>query len=394
MRRLCTIIFCGALPLLTIALSACKGDVPKAPEIRPVRTVVVDPKAIEDDRQAVGEIRARRESDLGFRVAGKIVTRPVDVGVTVKKGEILARLDQQDFRNKLKSAEADVTAAEAVLTQAQGSEGRLRQLLSTGTTTRANYDNALRDLRSAQAKVESAKAALDLAKDQVNYADLHADVDGIITAVGAEPGQVVNAGQMVVRLAEPGERDAVFAIAESAFRGRPAGDKPEIFVTLLSNPTVSADAVVREVSPVADPITRTYQVKVTLQNPPEQMRFGASVIGRLKGATAPVVVLPASALFDQGGKPAVATGNPASLAPQDIVFVSLKAHTLPPAAEAIGKLLKPDGVVVFLLNGIPWWLNHGLPGNKGTLPLLDPRLAIVEPRTARTGDRLGGLFAQ
>src|SRR6185295_4459153 len=189
---------------------------------------------------------------------------------------------------------------------AQGAEGRLRQLLATGTTTRANYETSLKNLRSAEAKLDSAKASRDLAKDQLSYADLIAEFDGIVTSVGAEPGQVVNVGQMIVRLARPTDKDAVFAIAESAFRGQPSGgQRPEVTVALLSNPNISADGVVREVAPVADPATRTYQVKVTLKDPPEQMRFGASIIGRLKVATAPVVVLPATALFDKAGQTAV-----------------------------------------------------------------------------------------
>jgi RND family efflux transporter MFP subunit len=294
-----------ALALSFMAGGCGKEAAPKAPEVRPVRTVVVDPKSIDDDRQAVGEIKPRTESDLGFRVTGKLISRPVDVGVSVKKGDVLARLDEQDFQNRLRSAEADVVAADAVLAEARGSEGRLRQLMASGTTTRANYDAALRNLRSSEAKLESAKAALALAKDQLGYAELHAEFDGVVTATGAEAGQVINTGQMVVRLAPPDEKDAVFSIAESAFRGRPDGDKPEIVVTLLSNPQLVADGVVREVSPVADPATRTYQVKVTLRDPPAQMRFGSSVVGRLKGTTAPVVVLPGTALFDQGGKPAV-----------------------------------------------------------------------------------------
>jgi RND family efflux transporter MFP subunit len=294
-----------ALALSFMAGGCGKEAAPKAPEVRPVRTVVVDPKSIDDDRQAVGEIKPRTESDLGFRVTGKLISRPVDVGVSVKKGDVLARLDEQDFQNRLRSAEADVVAADAVLAEARGSEGRLRQLMASGTTTRANYDAALRNLRSSEAKLESAKAALALAKDQLGYAELHAEFDGVVTATGAEAGQVINTGQMVVRLAPPGEKDAVFAIAESAFRERPDADKPEIVVTLLSNPQLIAEGVVREVSPVADPATRTYQVKVTLRDPPAQMRFGSSVVGRLKGTTAPVVVLPGTALFDQGGKPAV-----------------------------------------------------------------------------------------
>jgi RND family efflux transporter MFP subunit len=288
-------------------LGACDRPSAKGPETRPVRTVTVDPKPIEDDRQAVGEVRPRYESDLGFRVSGKVIARLVDVGVSLKKGAVLARLDDQEYRNKLKSAEADIVAAEAVLAEAQATEGRLRQLVASGTTPRANYDTAVKNLRSAEAKLDSSRAALDLAKDQLSYTDLIADFDGIITATGAEAGQVVNTGQMVVRLARPTDKDGVFNIAESAFQTRPApADKPiEVIVSLLANPGISADGEVREISPVADPATRTFQVKVTLKSPPDQMRFGASIVGRLKASTAPVVVLPAVALFDKAGKPAV-----------------------------------------------------------------------------------------
>lgn len=291
---------------LALAVGGCDADIPQEPEIRPVRTVVVDPKPIEDDRSAVGEIKPRHESDIGFRITGKIISRSVDVGVSVKKGDVLARLDSTDNGNRLKSAQSDVVAAEAVLTDAKATEGRLRQLLASGTTTQANYDAALKNLRSGEAKLDAATAALNLARDQLSYSDLRADFDGIVTAVGAEAGQVVNVGQMIVRLAQPDEKDAVFAIAESAFRNnKDDNQRPEVAVALLSNPNVAADGVVREISPVADPVTRTYQVKVTLKDPPPEMRFGGSVLGRLKVSTAAVVTLPGSALFDKGGSPAV-----------------------------------------------------------------------------------------
>jgi RND family efflux transporter MFP subunit len=287
-------------------LGGCRDvEEPPRSEIRPVRTVTVDPKPVEDDREAVGEIRPRQESDLGFRVSGKVTSRAVDTGAVVKSGDLLARLDEQDFQNKLRSAEADVTSAEAVLTEAKGTEDRQSQLLAKGVTTRSNYDAAVKNLRSAEAQLESAKAALDLAKDQLKYTELRADFDGVVTAVGAEPGQVVNVGQMVVRLAKPDDVDAVFNVAESAFRDRQPGDRPQIVVTLLSSPSIVAEGTVREVSPVADPTTRTYQVKVSLDKPPPAMRFGASVMGRLKATTAPVVVLPGSAIHDKSGKPAV-----------------------------------------------------------------------------------------
>jgi RND family efflux transporter MFP subunit len=301
-----------------LVLGGCSDVAPKTPEVRPVRTIVVDPRPVEDDRHAVGEIRARYESDLGFRVSGKVVSRTVDVGFIVKKGDLLARLDEQDYHNKLRSAEADLTAADAALEESRNAEVRQRQLLERGVTTRANYDSALKNLRSNEARIDSAKAALDLAKDQLRYAELHADFDGVVTAVGAEPGQIVNIGQMVVRLAQPNDKDGVFAIAETAFRQRPA-QPPEVIVSLLSNPGITAEGVVREISPVADHTTRTYQVKVTLKDPPEQMRFGGSVVGRLKTSTAPVVVLPGSALFDRSGQAAVwvvdRTNNTVTLKP-------------------------------------------------------------------------------
>ena len=296
-------IFIG---LATLAiLPGCKdADVEKT-EIRPVRTMIVDPKPIDDDREAVGEIKPRYESDLGFRVSGKVLSRTVDIGDRVKSGSVLARLDEQDFQNKLRSAEADVASAQAVLTEAQGTEDRQTQLLAKAVTTQANLDAAVKNRRAAEAQLESAKASLNLAQDQLKYAVLNADFDGIVTAVGAENGQVVNAGQMIVRLAKPNDVDAVFNISESAFRGRPTGDKVQIVVNLLSNPEVETFGVLREISPVADPKTRTFQVKVTLDNPPAAIRFGSSVRGHLRETTAPVVVLPGSALSDKGGKPAV-----------------------------------------------------------------------------------------
>jgi RND family efflux transporter MFP subunit len=291
---------------LALFVVGCAEAAPREPEVRPVRTLVVDPKPIDDDRRVVGEVRPRYESDLGFRVAGKVVARLVDVGASVRKGDVLARLDTQDYRNKMKSAQSDIVAAQATLIEAQGAEARLRHLLANGHTTRANYDAALKNMRSAEAKDDAACIAMEMARDQLSYGELHADFDGIVTAVGAEPGQVINVGQMAVRLARPDERDAVFAIAEAAFENRrPGREPPPVIVSLLSNPNVSVEGVIREVSPVADPATRTFQVKVTLKNPPEQMRFGASVAGRVKTSGTPVVVLPGSALFDKGSQPAV-----------------------------------------------------------------------------------------
>jgi RND family efflux transporter MFP subunit len=288
---------------LLLVLAGCKPENPSL-QIRPVRTVVVDPKPILDGRQAVGEVKPRYESDLSFRVAGKLVSRRVDVGTAVKQGDTLAALDVQDYQNKLRSAEADVSAAEAALIEAQSTEDRLAQLLKNGWTPRANYETALHNLRAAEAKLAAAKASLALTRDQLAYTELKAEFDGVITAVGAEAGQNVTAGQMVVKLARLSDKDGVFNIAEIALVDH-RSDDTEVIVWPLSNPELTVEGVVREISPVADSTTRTYTVKVTLKNPPPPIRFGMSIGGRWKGSPGLVVALPLSVLFEKNGSPAV-----------------------------------------------------------------------------------------
>jgi RND family efflux transporter MFP subunit len=295
--------FCILLLAVVLPLAACKQE--EAPvESRLVRTLVVDPRPTPKERQAIGEVEPRYESDLSFRVAGKMLSRLVDVGASVRKGDTLATLDTEDYRNRLRSAEAEVSSAEAALVEAQGTEARQSKLLKGGWTTRANYDTVLRNLRAAEARLAAAEANSDLIRDQLNYTELKADFDGVITAVGAEVGQNVNAGQMVVKLARPDDKDAVFNIAETAVTDF-SEPHPEVVVWPLSNPDLTVEGVVREISPVADPATRTYTVKVTLQSPPPQLRFGMSIAGRLNGNSAFAIALPLAALFDKNGSPAV-----------------------------------------------------------------------------------------
>lgn len=294
--------------LLTVAIlgTGCAREEIHAPaEIRPVKTVSVAFRKADDARSAVGEIRPRNETDLSFRVSGKVIQRQVDVGTSVKKGELLARLDGQDYHNRLRSAEADVAAAQAALDEASAAENRMRVLLDKGYTTRSNYDGVLKNLRSAKAKLVSARAAENLARDQLAYTELRADFDGVVTATGAESGQIVNVGQMVARLADPSSIDGVFSIAEMAFAGIPAEALNEVEVALLGHPEITAVGRVREIAPVADAATRTFQVKVALEDTPPQMRFGSSVVGRPKLATQAMAILPGSALFERGGRPAV-----------------------------------------------------------------------------------------
>jgi RND family efflux transporter MFP subunit len=331
---------------LSLVLAACKPENAHV-EVRPVRTVVVDPKPILDDRQAVGDVKPRYESDLSFRVDGKLVSRRVDVGASVKQGDILATLDVQDYQNKLNSAEADVAAAEAAFVEAQSTESRLGKLVKNGWTPQANYDTALHNLRATEAKLASARASLALTRDQLNYTELKAEFDGVITAVGAEAGQNVTSGQMVVKLARLNDKDGVFNIAETALLDH-RNENAEVIVWPLSNPQLTIEGVVREVSPVADVTTRTYTVKVTLKDPPPSLRFGMSIGGRWKGSTAPVVALPLSVVFEKNGSPAVWVFDPqsgsATLKP--VAVARYEAETVVIA----GGLAKGDLVIIAGIN--------------------------------------------
>jgi RND family efflux transporter MFP subunit len=295
---------------IVAALSACKPEEATV-EVRPVRTVVVQATPIDDEHLVIGEVRPRYESELSFRVSGKVLARLVDVGATVRQGELLARLDTEDYQNRLRLAEAEVVSAEAILVEAQAAESRQSRLLKDGWTPKATYDTTVRNLRSAEARLTAAKANVDLSRDQLRYTELKAEFDGVITAVGAEAGQNVAAGQMVVKLARPGDKDGVFNVAETVF-AQHRDERPDVVVWPLSNPKIKVEGKVREISPVADATTRTYAVKVTLENPPPQLRLGMSLAGRVRSTAASVVQLPLSAVFEKDGAPAVWLVDPAS----------------------------------------------------------------------------------
>jgi RND family efflux transporter MFP subunit len=295
------------LPLAALlaiaAVAGCDRKEEAPPDIRPVRAVTVEPGPSSITNTLTGEIRARYESDLGFRIDGKIVDRPVDVGSVVKKGEVLAKLDPQPRQQDLQSAKADAAAAKATLAKDQAAEARQAQLLKDGYTTRATYDDAVASLRAAQSQVESTAARLQQAQDNLGYTQLLADADGVITSVSGNIGQVVAAGQAIVRLAQPGEREAAFNVPEAILAA--ARTAPPVTVALASNPAIKLVGQVRYVSPQADPTTRTYEARVSLPNAPPEMRFGATVTGSASLQSEALIELPSSALFEHDGKPAV-----------------------------------------------------------------------------------------
>jgi RND family efflux transporter MFP subunit len=308
-RLLPAMLLAMALPL---SLMGCGEksvhEAEATPVIRPVRTITVQPVIFSLSGSVTGTIEARAEADLGFRIAGKLIERKVDVGATVRAGDVLARLDDQDQRNALRTSEADLAAAQAEQVQANNEEARKRELLSKDVVTQTIYDAALLSKRTADAKVVAANAALQTSRDRVGYTELVADRDGVVTATGPDAGQVVEVGEMVVRIAQPEEREAVFNVAEAGIRAAPK--EPVIEVALAGAPDITAVGRVREVSPQADPITRTHTVRISLENPPDALRLGATVTGRLKYPPAPVVELPGTAIAREAEQTFVWVADP------------------------------------------------------------------------------------
>jgi RND family efflux transporter MFP subunit len=209
-------------------------------------------------------------------------------------------------QNALKGAQSEAAAAQASIEQSRAQEERQRKLLTDGYTTRTQYDNAQRRYAQAQADLASAQAKLNAAQDTLSYTELRADRAGVITAKGAEPGQVVASGQMVVRLADPNEREAVFQVPGAGLRLEAGAAMPTVEVRLVGDQNLVTEGTIREVSPGVDPVTRTYTVKVALADPPPAFLLGSAVVGRARLPAQAVINLPSSALFQTAqGDPAV-----------------------------------------------------------------------------------------
>jgi RND family efflux transporter MFP subunit len=327
--------------LIAAALTGCNRAEPPAQAARPVRAVTVEYGAEGEIVSLTGHVRAKDQASLAFRLDGRMVERRASVGDVLKAGEVVARLDPQIPDNALRSAEANLASLEAVLTQARLTFGRKEELLKNGWTPRANFDEAQQKLLSAQAQVDSAKAQMRIAREQQSYTVLYADVAGAVTAAGAEQGEVVRAGQMIVQVARDGARDAVFDVPEQLIRTGPREAVVEI--TLSNDPTVKATGRVRETSPQADATTRTYQVKVGISNPPDAMRLGATVTGRIKLAPPGGVEVPASALTEMDGHPAVWVVN---LKSDTVSLRDVQVVRYDPAAVVISQGLETGELVV------------------------------------------------
>jgi RND family efflux transporter MFP subunit len=328
--------------ILALALSACQEEpVADTPEVRPVRTIAVEKREAGTPIVLTGRIEAADEAALGFRISGRMVERAVNVGDRVTAGQLIARLEPQNETNALRTAQANLAAAQAAWTEARNRFERQETLLGQGWTTRALYDQAEKARVTAEAQVDAAEAQLKSAHDLLSFTELEADAPGVVTATGAEPHEVVQAGQMIVRLARKDGRDAVFDVPAQVMRSVP-GDQ-EISVHLTNDPSITATGRVREVSPQADPVTRTFAVRVGLTDAPDTMRLGATVTGNVQMEAERIIEIPASALTKINLQPAVWIVDPSTTT---VALRNVEVARFGPATVAISQGLDIGEVIV------------------------------------------------
>lgn len=296
-------VWASAVVLTATLLAACQPAPAPVEPVRAVRTWVVGTAPAQTQLEYAAEVRARVESRLGFRLPGKLVERPAQLGQTVRAGQVLARLDPQDLKLGQDAARAALAAAKAQLDVAESEFKRFVTLREQGFISGAELERREAGVKSARAAVDQADAQWRVQANQSGYSTLVADVAGVVTAVEAEPGMVLSAGSAVVRLAHDGPRDAWFSVPEDrlaavrALQGRPG----QLKVKGWGPEARTWPATVREIAAAADPATRTFLVKADLGSAPMALGQSATVI--LPGGAAPAaLVLPLTALFEHQGK--------------------------------------------------------------------------------------------
>jgi RND family efflux transporter MFP subunit len=326
-----------------VSLSGCQRAEEEVgePEARPVRSITIERQDAGDVVVLSGRVAAEDETAVAFRIPGRMIERPVNVGDRVRRGQVLARLEQMNERNQLLAAQAGLNAARAELVRARDALQRQQSLIGEGFTTRANLDTALATFRAAESQVKSAEAQVQMAQDLVGFTVLTAEFDGSVTARGAEAGEVVQGGQMILRIARAGGTDAVFEVPPQVLRA--ASRETTVEVNLTEDPRITATGRVREVSPQANPITGTFTVRVGLANPPSGMLLGSVVSGRVKLAGEQLVVIPSAALMTSEGGPAIWVVDRAT-STVALRNISILRHE--PGSVVVGDGLAPGETVV------------------------------------------------
>ena len=315
------------VPLAALLLAGCSEK--KAPEpVRPALYVVAQPMLSDNLGRFAGNIEARYESTLGFRVPGRIVRRHYDVGAVVKQGDILANLDPTDQQNQLRSAQGDLAKVQAQLINAQANARRQQELFNRGVGAQAQLDTAQADLKTTAASMQQAVAAVSQAQDQLSYCDLRADHDAVITQWHAEAGQVVSVGEEVVTLARPEIKEAVIDLPGPLAEALPKGI--EFLVAGQLDPNVNTSAHIREIAPQADSATRTRRTRLTLDQTPPAFRLGSSVSVTVSSPIAEHFELPLTALQETDGHSRIWVIDPQTqtVSPRDVNVLRRDAQTV------------------------------------------------------------------
>ncbi len=303
--------FIFAFACLSLLLNGCSKKKPPQVDRRlPVRTQVVAYVAHPRTASLTGEFRARIQTDLSFRIGGRIASRKVEVGDHVAAGDVLATIDSLQQEADVTAAKAALRSAEATLQQVAANVTRIERLIPTQSASQVDFDEGKAALLTAQGSINIMKSNLATAESQLSFTKLKSPATGVIIARTAEVGQVVNAAQTVFTLAEEGEREAVFDAFQTHISDRPVDDK--IDLTLVSNPAIKTGGVIREIAPSIDQTSGTVRVKVTVPSPPPQMTLGAPVIGVARFRATQVAKLPWTALAREGDQAAVWVVDPAS----------------------------------------------------------------------------------
>ncbi|MBI1907280.1 MAG: efflux RND transporter periplasmic adaptor subunit [Rhodocyclales bacterium] len=295
--------FLAVIGLLPLALAACSdatSSIDPRTQIPFVRVAPVT-TAIQAERSFTGVVAARVQSDLGFRVPGKLLERLVDTGQAVKRGQPLMRIDPTDLRLATRAFDEAVAAATARARQTAEDEARHRDLVSAGAVSASAYDKIKTAADSARAELKAAQAQAEVARNETGYTVLLADADGVVVETLAEPGQVVGAGQVVVRVAHAGRREAVIELPETLLPAIGSAGR----ATLYGNGLAGA-ARLRQLSNAADPQTRTFEARYVLEGRLADVPLGSTVSIEIPdGRSAPTLQVPIGALFDAGKGPGV-----------------------------------------------------------------------------------------
>jgi RND family efflux transporter MFP subunit len=324
-----------------LLLAACSKEEQPPEPVRPVLWLEAQALGQQQLGRFAGNIQARYESTLGFRVGGRIARRMVDVGSEVKKDTLLATLDPTDQQNQVRASQGDLARVEAQWINAQANARRQQELFDRGVGAQAQLDIAQTDLKTSGASLAQAKAALSQAKDQLNYSELRTDHDAVVTEWKAEAGQVVGAGQEVVTLARPDIKEAVIDLPAGLAESLPADVVFQVAAQL--DPATQTTATVREIEPQAESTTRTRRARLTLADTPPGFRLGTAISVTLSSAIEPRVELPLSAVQQAEGQARVwvIDTQASTVAPRKV-----EVQTLGPDSVVLAAGVKPGERVV------------------------------------------------